>query len=688
MISRGLGSCLVLVWSLFGVSGPAIAQTGTGVSVESEAGVAGYVEPNTPVAVTVTVEADVLFSGRIELVVAGSRVSVPAEVPAGSVKTYTLIGAPVNAGGILKVRLFPEGETDPLMSTNVTTRLPAEDRVLVGVAGVDGLAGTLARLRTDIGALPVEPVEITNLDRTLDPLGYLVVSDPASVTPAVADWVEDGGRLLLESGGAEGLDPAVEPLGTYPGTMIDWYRWGGGEVLAVPDFSTAPWTILIRPAPLGLGSSAGWNSPNQSLMTAAANGGDQRIPSLPWLLGAVLGYAVVVGPITFILLSRIRRRELAWVVVPVLSMVAVAGFWVAGRQRLEEIETSHASVVIAHAGTLGTAEMRSAVVLAAGRSGRYRLGFDQARALYPATVTNQFQPGDPGAGVLALGSADGSDVTFELPQLGFAGAVLHTTVEEFPEIAAARDGDSLSVTVDNDTTLEFEPWGVSDQGTAAIAPAVLAPGAEGEFAVKADNAFMMTIGDAAGQRITDDRSWQTYYPLGEAVALLLPTTRSFFFGYTDDLAVAADVHGEPRRIAGISVVVVPIDITAESSLGRAQAEFVSAPDSAFIERGPNYFMVQSSEMTVSFQVPVGVEGDVTLEFSDFFGFRPAGYQAWDWVAGSFQEVELGVIDRSRFEAGNGELVLRVIGQEPGGDEFIEPASLSPLSLSIAWEPNA
>ena len=41
-------------------------------------------------------------------------------------------------------------------------------------------------------------------------------------------------------------------------------------------------------------------------MQAATSAGDQRIPGIPWLFAAVIGYAVLVGPVNFLLLRKAR----------------------------------------------------------------------------------------------------------------------------------------------------------------------------------------------------------------------------------------------------------------------------------------------------------------------------------------------------------------------------------------------
>ena len=117
----------------------------------------------------------------------------------------------------------------------------------------------------------------------------------------------------------------------------------------------------------------GWqfNDPT-ALLRSASEAGSRQVPEIPWLLGAILAFAVVVGPVNFFVLSRIGKRDWAWVTIPALSVIAVAGFWVAGRQRIAGTNLTHASVVVDDGGVVA----ESAVMVAAGVAGERRLTFD------------------------------------------------------------------------------------------------------------------------------------------------------------------------------------------------------------------------------------------------------------------------------------------------------------------------
>ena len=66
------------------------------------------------------------------------------------------------------------------------------------------------------------------------------------------------------------------------------------------------WSELINPTRIVIAPRDAWQSPELQLMQAATSAGDQRIPGIPWLFAAVIGYAVLVGPVNFMLLRRAR----------------------------------------------------------------------------------------------------------------------------------------------------------------------------------------------------------------------------------------------------------------------------------------------------------------------------------------------------------------------------------------------
>ena len=75
-----------------------------------------------------------------------------------------------------------------------------------------------------------------------------------------------------------------------------------------------------------------------------------RIPSLAVVLGFLLGYVFLAGPATFFVLHRLRRAELAWVIVPLLAVGFTVGGWIIGGQARESTRTAYSASTFETAG--------------------------------------------------------------------------------------------------------------------------------------------------------------------------------------------------------------------------------------------------------------------------------------------------------------------------------------------------
>ncbi len=69
------------------------------------------------------------------------------------------------------------------------------------------------------------------------------------------------------------------------------------------------------------------------LVVAASSGQEAAVPALPWLLGGILLFIVLVGPVNMLVLRAVGRPEWSWVTIPVLSVLFLGGFWVVASPR-------------------------------------------------------------------------------------------------------------------------------------------------------------------------------------------------------------------------------------------------------------------------------------------------------------------------------------------------------------------
>jgi hypothetical protein len=149
------------------------------------------------------------------------------------------------------------------------------------------------------------------------------------------------------------LDPKLAPLAGWSGQSALWER------IAALSPARGPWSGGIQDgytATQAVGSIPGL-----------------RLPSVWQLLLFLFAYTLIIGPINFLVLRRLRRRELAWVTIPVLVLLFSAiTFFTGFRTRggatvLNEMSVAYGSIDAERVRT------QSIVGLYSPRRGRYDL---------------------------------------------------------------------------------------------------------------------------------------------------------------------------------------------------------------------------------------------------------------------------------------------------------------------------
>lgn len=284
------------------------------------------------------------------------RVVRDVEAAAAATSVYRTL---LPAGGGLRVRLEEEGREAVVVRPEVPN---PEDGWLIGTLG-DAPARPPA-VRDEATAatgvwVGVDPAWLAASVEALEPLGTLVV--PAA---ALAELDEEARRNLaagVTAGtdlvvtaeaegpvdlGALGLDdlPAIAareaagqwlldvdgPAWTYPSPLepraaaVDVGRGRVTVVAATPEPSgdTALWSAVAAPGSRGTAPPSDWDvNRNAYQLTRLLANPDSDTPAIPWLAGFLVAYVVVVGPVNAVVLARARRRELAWITIPVVTAV-------------------------------------------------------------------------------------------------------------------------------------------------------------------------------------------------------------------------------------------------------------------------------------------------------------------------------------------------------------------------------
>jgi hypothetical protein len=156
-----------------------------------------------------------------------------------------------------------------------------------------------------------------------------------------------------------GIDLATEPFRAWAGAPALWTR-------LIPDERLLEQWGGIGPVD---------DEVANVMTTALANLPSLAVPSAELLLAIIVGYILLIGPISYLVLRRLDRRELAWVVAPILALVfSGASYSIGLSMKGSQIIVNQISVV------------RSAVDGTAASVSTYAGIFSPVRETYDLTV--------------------------------------------------------------------------------------------------------------------------------------------------------------------------------------------------------------------------------------------------------------------------------------------------------------
>ena len=147
----------------------------------------------------------------------------------------------------------------------------------------------------------------------LGPLASIVTGPTARWLPpgpwtTCSAWVEDGGQLLVDAppgSPVAGLPEEWQPAGARAAAGDGWVRLTDGAA------ARGRWARIIEPTrQFGPRSSPVSGSVARGRAGPVARDAGLRMPDIGWLVGFLVAYVVVVGPLTFVLLRRTRRTRL------------------------------------------------------------------------------------------------------------------------------------------------------------------------------------------------------------------------------------------------------------------------------------------------------------------------------------------------------------------------------------------
>ena len=215
---------------------------------------------------------------------------------------------------------------------------------------------------------PIDPADLNKDQALLQPFDMIVVTaaDIRNLSETHLDlllaWVNQGGHLLIdESVGTPipGIPEIWKPASSLP------YMAGQGEIVLTDNLArSGRWDEILKPAPIksryeapesasmlfnhydpihNADDSSSYGS--HSISGALQSIGDFNLPSALLIVIIVVAYIVLIGPVLWFVLKAFKRRELCWVVLPVVSFVFSVGLWGLGSAFRSGAETVHLTVV-------------------------------------------------------------------------------------------------------------------------------------------------------------------------------------------------------------------------------------------------------------------------------------------------------------------------------------------------------
>lgn len=620
---------------------PASAQDDAGLDVAVQVGLGGFVSGDGANPLSLTISADSLVSGSARLTIDGAVVAIPIEVPAGSVKTYEFEVPPIVGSGATRLQIVDDsGEVR--WNERFNLRVP-RDELTVGVFGDDGQAAELDGRGAVPFALDIQafPVAAADLLRPLAPLDYLILLDapqPESAE-AILAWATGGGRVITT--------PAVA-------AEVGWaalYAAGATTPISkgavtVASATTAddlvPLIRSIPPQSIGT-TSGGFEDRASSLFEAASFGGSRRTATLGWLVGALVAYVLVAGPVNFLILRRLGKRDWAWVTIPAIGLMAMGVFWIVGRQSSPDRQVHHASVFLQ---SEDAARVESGVMLVATTEGEHRLSFPAGSFARPWDASRWWGMGSGTETEIRVGEQGATEIAYSLASFGVAAA--QATTEAAP-LDVSVTIDEVAVTVTNNSEFEFVDWGVrlDDRVFIGGEPILPASANDGRGRWVRANAWE---GGTIGDTILQNQPWneerqQRIWPLSFAATSFdrdLLNSSDYFFGFTDDLTVAVRADGVDLAASGAALVVVELPrAAAVGEATAASAELVRAVNPDWIEQyGPTY-VFGADEVGVRFQIDPDAIGPLTLTNTALGNINGLeAIQVYNWTTGEFDPIEL------------------------------------------------
>jgi len=530
IVTALLLTVFVLAGALFLHAPPgAIAAPQDGVVMEVSAGLDGLARYGTwmPVRVTVTngalpLAGAIVAGGGIELEMGQEPYRQDIALEPGSVKEYTLF-VPTSTAGELEVRLLNQSgqviATDrPALFPNNGGGVFAIGTVPEGEGGLHYLSGLMPYLKDNRWGLdqiaelaPADLPEHPSVYRSID---ILVVNSSRLLKmtdtqiAALSHWVTGGGHLVfgqnavVARAGPQALGEVGEAGRAIAGAVtgeptltvndgvgtIAASSWDCGDgtvsVLAFdpeePGWASWPasgstWRRFLQATHPSITSPPqGYETYTANLAYVLRSAPSLKIPPVLVMFLALVGYALLIGPITYLVLKRVDRREWVWFAAPALAIALIGVIYVVGPLGQGWSLLLNRVTVVDVNGSTGSAEITTHYGLFAPSKSTVSVPVDD-NSLLMRTGVDYFGPGRHSEELYDITVFSGSEPAIRFGDSGRWGMRYFRSsrfVPEFGRVTVAitsLSDNGITGTVKNDSTYTIEDgWVIVGGGYASV----------------------------------------------------------------------------------------------------------------------------------------------------------------------------------------------------------------------------
>jgi hypothetical protein len=625
-----------------------------------------------------------------------TRFGISVDLPTGSRKSYVLHVQPPSFGDRIEVALVVNGNPLATRKIAFTLHDPTQLLVGIvadqpgRLVGEINLATTQNALPPATVTLTAEDLpERVEAWAALDRLIWQDV-DAARLNPdqltALRGWLAGGGRLVIVGGTAgpaalTGFPDAILPYrptatieapASALSALLGSIPAAAGEVTALagasgPGRALATSGDRVIAAELGYGNGAvdligfdptlpqiadskagealwrglvpprGGGGPvvggdDSQLVNAVATLPSLALPPIGGLIVLLFGYILLIGPVNYLVLRRLDRREWAWLTMPVLIVVFAFGSYGFGAAlRGSEVLVNEVAIIRGAADTeegLGTVY----VGIFSPNRATYQVRVPGG-ALLSASITSEMGGGpDQGAGSLDLLQGDPSRIRDLAVGFGSLRTIRADAPATVPRLSAdlRLENGRLVGTIRNGSDRLLQRVAIVLGGSLAVVGDISpGAGAKVDLIVRGDNTFGQSLSDRIiGPAFFGDPSMsgsdgqtavvrhaiidQLTYDPNFGTTGQLPADGPVLLGWADGDPLEIEIDGQQPRRTGQTLFYVPLRMAIHgptvfsSDLVRST---VVANDASFFNKNPSPFDLSFGQgsVTLSYR-PVAFSG--------------------------------------------------------------------------------